>query len=86
VLVLPPSGRTWRCAGVGVAGGGVKRREFLRSGSVGVALAPLIGARALVEVAKQKPEPLPPVDPYGLLTAEAWNKLVNAVNELRAAS
>jgi hypothetical protein len=62
----------------------MNRRNFLRNGGLAVVVAPVLGARAVLEVTKPTPTPLPPVVAGRVMTAQAWNELVTAVNELRA--
>ena len=60
------------------------RRHFLRHGGLAAALAPVIGAKAIVDIGKPPVPVLPPVRAGDLLTAQMLNDMVDAINELRA--
>ena len=60
------------------------RRQFLRHGGMAVALAPVIGAKFVVDIGKPPVPVLPPVQAGELLTAQRLNDMVDAINELRA--
>jgi hypothetical protein len=61
----------------------VGRRRMLKLGLLAGLAAPALGAGALQGLVVRRGRRFPTVTAGSVLTAQAWNQLVEAVNELR---
>lgn len=60
------------------------RRKFLTSSAILGISTPLIATKAIVDLTRQRKEPIPTKQAGDILTSDFINELVNRINELES--